>query len=85
MASQRYDVAERRRFNNWFLSLGVRVTVLDPKLSRLSWSGTDAVVSRDTRGDVISDETLGDLAAFGATKEQMQERLEAIKAEKARG
>jgi DNA invertase Pin-like site-specific DNA recombinase len=85
MASQRYDVAERRRFNNWFLSLGVRVTVLDPKLSRLSWSGTDAVVYRDKRGDVISDETLGDLAAFGATKQQMQERLQAIKAERARG
>jgi DNA invertase Pin-like site-specific DNA recombinase len=85
MASDRHNVAERRRFNNWFLSLGLRVTVIDPKLGRLSWSGTDAVLYRDKLGNVISDETLGDLAAFGATKEQLQERLEVIKAEKARG
>jgi DNA invertase Pin-like site-specific DNA recombinase len=82
MDSDRHDVAERRRFNNWFLSLGLRVTVVDPKISRLSWGYTDAVVYRDKRGDVVSDETLGDLAAFGATEKQLQERLEAIEAEK---
>ena len=34
MASDRHDVAERRRFNKWFLSLEVRVTLLDVKFSR---------------------------------------------------
>ena len=80
MASGRHDVAERRRFNNWFLSLGVQLTVVDPKLSRLKWGSADAVVYRDQSGTVISDETLGDMAALRV--DGITERLEDIEFEK---
>lgn len=80
MESNRHDIVERRRFNNWFLTLGVRVTVVDPKLSRLSWDTTDAVIYRDKNGNVISDETLGDMAALNV--KGIPERIEVIKREK---
>jgi len=83
MASDRHDVVERRRFNNWFLSLGVRVTVLDPKFSRLQWGTTDSVIYRDKRGDVISDETLADMAGLGFSKEEIAKREAAIRREMA--
>jgi hypothetical protein len=81
MATDRHDVAERRRFNNWFLSLGVRVTVLDPKLSRLEWGTTDAVIYRDQASNVVSDETLGDMAALGFSKEDIARREAEIRGE----
>lgn len=74
LAADRHDVDERRRFNNWFLSLGVRVTVWDPKLSRLQWGATDAVISRDQAGHVVSDETLGDMSALGFSREDIAKR-----------
>jgi len=74
LAADRHDVDERRRFNNWFMSLGVRVAVRDPKLSRLQWEATDAVISRDQAGHVVSDETLGDMAALGFSKEDIAKR-----------
>jgi DNA invertase Pin-like site-specific DNA recombinase len=82
MASDRHDVAERRRFNNWFLSLEVRVTVVNPKHSRLQWGSTDAVIYRDKARMVVSDETLGDMAAFGFSKADMAKREAEIKAER---
>jgi len=84
IASDRHDVAERRRFNNWFLSLGVRVTVVDPKLSRLKWGTTDAVIYRDRRGNVISDETLADMAGLGFSEEEIAKRQAQISLEKLR-
>lgn len=83
IASDRHDVAERRRFNNWFLSLDVRVTVVDPKLSRLQWSSTDSVIYRDQAGNVVSDETLGDMAAFGFSEEDKAKREAEIRREMA--
>jgi hypothetical protein len=83
LASDRHDVAERRRFNNWFLTLGVRVTVLDPKLSRLQWDAMDVVIYRDQAGNVVSDETLGDMAAFGFSHEDQATREAEIKMEQA--
>ncbi len=84
MASDRHDVAQRRRFNNWFLSLGVRVTVVDPKLSRLKWGATDAVVYRDQAGNITSDETLGDMTAFGFSEADKAKREAEIRAESKR-
>jgi len=83
LASDRHDVAERRRFNNWFLSLGVRVTVVDPKFSRLQWGTTDSVIYRDPAGNVISDESLGDMAGFGFSAADKAKREAAIRREMA--
>jgi len=80
MATDRHDVAERRRFNNWLLSLGVRVTVMDPKLGRLLWGATDAVVYRDQAGNVVCDESPGDMAALGVSG--VAERVRDIEVEK---
>lgn len=52
----------------------MRVTVLDPKLSRLEWGTTDAVIYRDQASNVVSDETLGDMAALGFSKEDIARR-----------
>jgi len=76
-------MAPCRRFNNWFLSLGVRVTVLDPKFSRLQLGTTDSVIYRDKRGDVISDETLADIAGLSFSKEEIAKREAAIRREMA--
>ncbi len=80
LLADRRDIQERRRFNNWFLSLGVRVTVLDSKLGRLQWGTVDAVLYRDKRGMVYSDESLGDMAVLGVSG--AEQRLEDIKSEK---
>ncbi len=56
------------------LGLGICITVEDPKLSRLKWERTDAVVYRDHADNVISDETLGDTSPFGFGKEEMAKR-----------
>jgi len=84
MASDRHNVAERRRFNNWFLSLGVGVTVMDPKLSRLKWGTTDTVLYRNQVGDIVSDETLSDMAALGFSKADQSKRAAQVKAERKR-
>jgi len=84
MATDRHDVAERRRFNNWFLSLGVQLTVVDPKLSRLKWGATDAVVYRGQAGNITSDETLGDMTAFGFSEADKAKREAEIRAERKR-
>lgn len=84
IASDRHDVGERRRFNNWLLSLGVRVSVMDPKLSRLKWGTTDAVVYRDQAGNITSDETLGDMTAFGFSEADKAKREAEIRTERKR-
>ena len=84
IASDRLDVAERRRFNNWFLSLGVSVTVMDPKLSRLQWGKTETVIYRDQAENIISDETLSDMAAFGFSEADQAKRAAEIEAERMR-
>jgi hypothetical protein len=81
MTSDRHDVAERRRFNNWFLGLGVRVTVRDPKLSRLQWGATDTVIYRDQANNVVSDETLGDMAVLGFSEVDIARREADIRGE----
>jgi hypothetical protein len=63
VAADRHDVAHRRAFNNWLLGLGLRVVITDPKLGRFKWGANDVVAYRDSSGAVISDETLGDMAA----------------------
>ena len=80
MSTDRLNVTNRRRFNNWFLSLDVRVTVLDPKLSRLQWDTNDAAIYRDQAGRITIDETLGDMAALGVNG--ISERLKDIEAER---
>lgn len=80
MSIDRYDIKERRKFNNWILGLGVRVTVLDPKLSRFKWDSTDAVIYRDKSVSIYSDETLGDMEALGVGGRD--QRLEDIRSAK---
>ena len=83
LASDRFDIQERRRFNNWLTGLGVRITVVDPKLSRLRWGTTDAVIYRRHDGGVVSDETLSDMAAFGFSEADRAAREEEIRRERA--
>jgi hypothetical protein len=78
------DLTERRNFNNWLATLGVEVVITEPKLGRMKWGATDTVLYRLPDDSIMSDETLGCLAAFGATEEQLAERLEQIKVEKKR-
>jgi hypothetical protein len=63
------------------------MTLKGTDLSCFSWQeGTrkgEAYMYRQGE-DIIADETLGDMAAFGATEEQLAERLEQIKVEKKR-
>ena len=82
MDGQRGDPVERRNFNNWLLTLGVEVTITDPKIGRMEWGATDAVVYRLRDGTVVSDESLGDMAVLGFSEADREVRLEEIKAEK---
>lgn len=81
LATDRHDLQQRRKFNNWLLGLGVRVTITDPKLSRMQWGTTDAVILRDSKGNVVMDETLAALAAFGIDQAGLATREAAIRGE----
>lgn len=66
MEHGRFDLEQRRAFNNWALGLGIKITVLEAKLGRLQWGGTDAVVYVDPlTGNICIDESLADAEAFG--------------------
>ena len=85
--SGRQDLEERQRFNGWLRTIGVQMTLKGTDLSCFSWQEGarkgEAYVYRQGE-DIIADETLGDMAAFGATEEQLADRLEQIKVEKKR-
>jgi len=57
--------------------------VVDPKFSRLQWGTTDSVIYRDRAGNVISDESLGDMAGFGFSAAEKAKREAAIRREMA--
>jgi DNA invertase Pin-like site-specific DNA recombinase len=79
--SGRHDVKQRRAFNNWLIGLGVRVTITDPKLGRLQWGANDVVIYRDHQDSIVSDETLGDMAAFGFNEADIAKREAEIRQE----
>jgi hypothetical protein len=81
MDGQRHDPVERRNFNNWLLTLGLEVTITDPKIGRMKWGATDSVVYRLRNGTVVSDESLGDMAVLGFREADRAVRLEEIRAE----
>jgi hypothetical protein len=81
LAADRHDIQQRRAFNNWLQGLGVKVVITDAKLGRFKWGATDAVIYRDSKGDVISDESLGDMAAFGFSEADMAKREAEIRQE----
>ena len=64
------------------LTLGVEVTITDPKIGRMEWGATDSVVFRLRVGTVMSDESIGDMAVLGFSDADRAVRLEEIKAEK---
>ena len=78
----RHDVEERKRFNNWWQSLGLRVTVVDPKAPRLQWGSNTAYL--DSKGQVISDSSLEDMEALGLPPEAVAARAAQIEGEFAR-
>jgi Tfp pilus assembly protein PilN len=75
------DLEERRKLNNWLNTLGVKATLTNPELGRFQWGAMDAVVYRDSKGDVVLDETLTSMKAFGATEEQIETRRAEIERE----
>jgi len=78
----RHDVDERKRFNNWWQSLGLRVTVVDPKAPRLQWGSNTAYL--DSKGQVISDSSLEDMEALALPPEAVTARKAEIGREFAR-
>ena len=84
MDAQRDDPVERRNFNNWLLTLGLEVTITDPRIGRMEWGATDAVIYRLRDGSVESDETLSDMTVLGFSEADRAVRLKDIEAEQQR-
>jgi hypothetical protein len=84
LGGDRENIAERRKFNNWLLGLGVRLTITDPKLGRMQWGTVDAIVYSTRDGGVVIDQTLQDLELFGAPAEVIDARQERINLERKR-
>ena len=85
MATGRQDPAERQRFNGWLRTLGVQMTLQGRHLSCLSWRERDrwgeAFIYRAGTEEVVSDESLADMAVLGFSDADRAVRLEEIRAE----
>ncbi|MDC0315928.1 recombinase family protein [Synechococcus sp. AH-551-G15] len=58
------DLEERKRFNNWVNTLGVRLTIIDGKTGEMSWDKIQANLYRE--GDtLVIDQTKQDAAVLG--------------------
>jgi len=79
LKSGRHEVETRKRFNNWWQSLVLRVTVLDPKAPRLQWGSSTAYLDRN--GRVISDSSVEDMEALGLPPEAIAKRRAEIERE----
>jgi DNA invertase Pin-like site-specific DNA recombinase len=88
VATGRQDPAERQRFNGWLRTLGVQMTLQGRHLSCLSWREGgrwgEACIYRAGNEEVVSDETLADMAVLGFSEADRAVRLEEIKAEQRR-
>ena len=79
LRSGRHDVETRKRFNNWWQSRGVRVTVMDPKAPRLQMGSSTAYL--DSKGRVVSDSSVEDMEALGLPPEAIAARKTEIERE----
>ena len=88
LATGRQDLAERQRFNGWLRNLGVQMTLQGRQISCLSWREGDrwgeANLYRKGSGDVVSDETVADMAVLGFSEADRAVRLKDIEAEQQR-
>jgi hypothetical protein len=58
------DLEERKRFNNWVNTLGVRLTITDGKTGEMSWDKIQANLYRE--GDtLVIDQTTQDADVLG--------------------
>ena len=79
LRADRHNVEERKRFNNWWQSLGLRVTVMDPKAPRLQWGSSTAYL--DSKERVVSDSSVEDMEALGLPPEAIAARKAEIERE----